>query len=302
MKKNIVIKVDVDTEKGTRIGVPNLISLFEKHRVKATFLFSLGNDRTGHTVFRIFRKGFLKKASRTNALRIYGISTLMNGLLKPAPHIAKKHDGIMRLTKEHGHEVGIHCYDHIRWQDHLRTMSTLEVREEVVKSIGAFQKVFGTSSKGIGSAGWQTNESAIKLYDEYGFLYSSDTRGKEPFLPVFGKRCYKTPQIPTNLATLDEVFGTVDPLHDYYFEKMHNFSAQNITNVMTIHAELEGMYFLEWFDEFLAKAIQQDYQFITLEEYAKSLTLKNLPCLPIEDLEIPGRSGTVACGGGDTAS
>ncbi len=36
------IKIDVDTDRGTRIGVPNLLALFDEFNVKATFLFSLG--------------------------------------------------------------------------------------------------------------------------------------------------------------------------------------------------------------------------------------------------------------------
>ena len=59
MKKYLALKIDVDTLKGTRLGVPALIELLKKHRAGATFLFSLGPDHTGRAIKRVFRKGFL---------------------------------------------------------------------------------------------------------------------------------------------------------------------------------------------------------------------------------------------------
>ena len=42
----IGLKVDVATLRGTREGVPALVELFRRHGVGATFLFTLGRDRT----------------------------------------------------------------------------------------------------------------------------------------------------------------------------------------------------------------------------------------------------------------
>src|SRR3990167_10026254 len=119
----IGIKIDVDTERGTRIGVPNLTKLLTELHVPATFLFTLGPDNTGRALKRIFRPGFFKKVSRTNVVGTYGLRTLLNGVLWPGPHIGRRHGEIMRAVRDAGHEVGIHCYDHIRWQDGLATMS-----------------------------------------------------------------------------------------------------------------------------------------------------------------------------------
>ena len=58
--KMLALKIDVDTFKGTKIGVPNLLALLKKHSADATFLFSLGPDHTGRAIKRVFRKGFLK--------------------------------------------------------------------------------------------------------------------------------------------------------------------------------------------------------------------------------------------------
>ena len=113
--KQVVLKVDVDTYLGTLQGVPALLELFARFNVKASFLFSVGPDNTGRAIRRIFRKGFLQKVGRTSVVSHYGLGTLMNGVLKPGPHIGKRASHIMREVVARGHEVGIHCYDHVRW-------------------------------------------------------------------------------------------------------------------------------------------------------------------------------------------
>ena len=48
----LALKVDVDTLAGTRVGVPELLRVFDRHGVRATFLFSLGPDHTGRAARR----------------------------------------------------------------------------------------------------------------------------------------------------------------------------------------------------------------------------------------------------------
>jgi len=113
----IALKVDVDCFRGTREGVPALMRLFDEFKVRATFLFSLGPDHTGRAIRRVFRPGFLSKVGRTSVVSHYGIRTLLYGTLLPGPHIGRRAGDILRSVANAGHEVGVHCYDHIRWQD-----------------------------------------------------------------------------------------------------------------------------------------------------------------------------------------
>ena len=54
----IVLKIDVDTLRGTREGVPNLARMLREHEAGATFLFSLGPDHTGWALRRAFITGY----------------------------------------------------------------------------------------------------------------------------------------------------------------------------------------------------------------------------------------------------
>ena len=92
----IALKVDVDTLRGTKEGVPNLARTLERFGLKATFLFSLGPDHTGWALKRVFKPGFLKKVSRTSVVEHYGIKTLLYGVLLPGPDIGKQAAAEMR--------------------------------------------------------------------------------------------------------------------------------------------------------------------------------------------------------------
>src|SRR5882724_1336898 len=171
MRPKLAIKVDVDTDRGTRIGVPNLLRVLRDFDLPACFLFSLGPDNTGKAIRRVFRPGFFKKVSRTNVVQLYGVRTLLNGTLLPAPHIGRRNEVILRKTRDLGCEVGIHCYDHFRWQDYVLTMSHEEISAEFGKARREFERVFGFPAQTAGAAGWQASGDSRAVYDEAGLRY-----------------------------------------------------------------------------------------------------------------------------------
>jgi len=290
------IKVDVDTDRGTRVGVPNLLNLFDGFGIKATFLFSLGPDNTGRAIKRIFRPGFLSKVSRTSVLSTYGLRTLLNGVLVPGPYVGRRNEGMMRFARDSGHEVGIHCYDHIRWQDGLAKMTRDEVHEEFGKARKEFERIFGEPAKTAGSAGWQANSFSLAAYDSAHLLYASDARGTHPFIPRCGGTVYKTLQIPTTLPTLDELLGRPEYPEDRIAGYYLSLLVPNKLNVLTIHAELEGMRQISLFKSLLEQVRERRIQVKRLDELAANLVNNPSP-LPVNDLisgTVDGRSGMLA--------
>ncbi len=160
MPIRLALKVDVDTDRGTREGVPNLVADCREVNAPACFLFSLGPDQTGRAITRVLRPGFFKKVSRTSVVQIYGVRTLLNGTLLPAPHIGRRNAGVMRAVRDAGFEVGIHCYNHYRWQDYVQTMSLAEVREEFIAARAEFLRIFGAEAQTAGAAGSICGSSA----------------------------------------------------------------------------------------------------------------------------------------------
>jgi len=290
------IKIDVDTDRGTRIGVPNLLALFDEFGIKTTFLFSLGPDNTGRAIKRIFRPGFLGKVGRTSVVSTYGIRTLLNGVLLPGPHVGRRNEGVMKLARDKGHEVGIHCYDHIRWQDGLAKMSRDEVYDEFGKAGKEFERIFGGPARTAGSAGWQANGFSLGAYDDAGLLYGSDSRGTHPFFPRVDGRVFKTIQMPTTLPTLDELLGRPEYPVDRMAEHYVSLLRPDALNVLTIHAELEGMRHQLLLRTLLELITSRSVQVVRLDDYANALLLKPaaIPACDLVSGAVDGRSGTLA--------
>lgn len=287
------IKVDVDTERGTRIGVPSLVSVLKEHAIPATFLFSLGPDNTGRAIQRVFRRGFLKKVSRTSVVQIYGIRTLMNGVLLPGPQIGKKHAKLLQNVSEQGFEVGIHAYDHQRWQDGVQKMTQPEIEAEFARARAEFQRIFGVACKTAGAPGWQVNAKTLAVYDLAALDYASDCRGSYPFFPKVDGTVFNTLQIPTTLPTLDELAGRpefpMEKLAAHYLSLLR----EDVPNIITIHAELEGMHYLTWFKEFLQVLLAYGVKFEKLDTIAQRYLAgrEKIPVCELIQAEVDGRSG-----------
>src|SRR5258708_7211905 len=203
----IGLKVDVDTLRGTREGVPRLTALFKKLNVDATFYFSVGPDHTGRAMRRVFRKGFAQKVARTSVLKHYGLKTLLYGVLLPGPDIGREGGAIMRGVRDGGFEVGLHTYDHVRWQDYVANASAAWTRIEFERGMNAFERVFGFYPKSHAAAGWQINAHALELEREYGLAFASDTRGRSPFWPMLAGKRSLLPPLPTTPPTLHALLG-----------------------------------------------------------------------------------------------
>ncbi len=294
----LALKIDVDTYRGTRDGVPRLVETLKRHRADATFLFSLGPDHTGRAIKRVFRPGFLGKVSRTSVLEHYGIKTLMYGTLLPGPDIGRECADLLRSVRDAGFEVGIHTWDHIRWQDHVAGKDLAWTAAEMQKSVRRFEEIFAEKPRTHGAAGWQMNDHAYRLEQEYGFDYASDCRGSEAFFPVVAGQTLKAPQLPTTLPTLDELIGinglTADNVHEHLLQLTNTPGGDH---VYTLHAELEGMRLLPVFKRLLAGWRTQGYELTSVRKLFASIDLARLPKHAVVWGTVPGRSGKLALQG-----
>jgi len=290
----LALKVDVDTYRGTREGVPRLVELLQKHRAGATFLFSLGPDHTGRAIRRVFRPGFFSKVSRTSVVSHYGVKTLLYGTLLPGPDIGRRCAGQMRAVRDAGFEVGIHCWDHVLWQDFVARADAGWTERQLRLAVDRFGEVFGAAPRVHGAAGWQTNAHALRLLDAMGFALASDGRGTHPFLPVADGQALRCPQLPTTLPTLDELIGRDGCDASNVAEHVLNLTADaRADHVYTLHAELEGMKLAPVFDRLLDGWRAQGYELVSLSGYASGLDPARLARHRVVEGEVPGRSGTL---------
>ncbi|MDR1123505.1 MAG: 4-deoxy-4-formamido-L-arabinose-phosphoundecaprenol deformylase [Elusimicrobiota bacterium] len=290
--KNILaLKVDVDTLKGYLEGVPRMAGVLARHNVKAGFYFSLGPDNSGRAIFRIFRKGFIQKMLRTNAPGTYGFKTMMYGTLLPAPMIAGANTRVMKDIFKAGHECGLHAWDHVKWQDKLPKLTAAQIKDDLKKAAVLFENILGVQPRAFAAPGWQLTAAALEALDSFKFDYVSNTRGRSPFMPSFEGRRFNTPEIPSTLPTMDEVFGA-DGIDDGNVAQYYLNLLKPGLNVHTVHAEMEGGAKIKQFEEIVKGALERGYEIKPLCDIAKEL--KDLPEGIIELGFLPGRAGAVA--------
>jgi len=293
----LALKIDVDTYRGTREGVPRLLEMLKQYGAGATFLFSLGPDHTGRAITRVFRPGFLGKVGRTSVLSHYGIRTLLYGTLLPGPDIGRRCAPILRSVRDAGFEVGVHTWDHVKWQDGVGSADEAWTDFQMALARNRFLEVFGEDPRVHGAAGWQMNVHAWRRTQRYGFDYCSDTRGTHPFVPVCRAEIVACPQLPTTLPTLDELIGLDGVTEANVAEAVLERTREARDHVFTLHAELEGMKLAPAFERLLEGWKSQGYELVALRELRASLDPASLPLHTVLDGEIPGRSGTLALQG-----
>jgi len=289
------LKIDVDTLRGTREGVPRLLEILQRHGIHATFLFSLGPDHTGRAIRRVFRKGFVGKVRRTSVMRHYGVKTLLYGTLLPAPDIGRRATSIMRSVSGEGHETGIHCWDHSRWQDGVASADAGWTRREMEHACERYVEIFREPPSTHGAAGWQMNVHALRLTQQLGFDYCSDGRGAYPHLPVWHGELIRCPQFPTTLPTLDELLGTDAITEENVAARLleRTQAAAADAQVFTLHAELEGARLAGVFEQLLIGWKAQGWALGPVRALRDAVEPLALPRCETMLAPIAGRSGTL---------
>ncbi len=293
MTATLGLKLDVDTLRGYREGVPALFELFDRLQVRATIFFSMGPDNSGKAIRRIFRKGFLSKMRRTSAVSTYGIKTMLYGTLLPAPRIVESEPSILLEAMARGHECAVHSWDHVQWQDNLDRMAPEAIRSSLRQAFDLFERITGKRSRACAAPAWKVNGESLSAQEELGLDYCSDSRGRFPFFPSWQNRTFSTLQIPSTLPTLDEILGL-----EGRTPKLANRTLleglENGINVHTFHAEMEGIGQIGLFESFLRECRAEGVRFSTLGEIAESLRKETIRTCRLAPGEIPGRAGSVA--------
>lgn len=289
----IGLRIDADTYRGTRYGIPNLIKLLARYRIRASIFFSIGPDNMGRHLFRLCRPDFLKKMLRSKAPNLYGWDIVCRGTLLPGPVIGKHLGAIVRAANESGHEIGLHAWDHHAWQVHVAQWNDNTIETSLRKGVRMLSSICGSVPECSAAPGWRCNNTTLVQKENFCFEYNSDCRGTSIFYPVVDGRALSQPQIPTTLPTYDEVIGCNGIRDKNYNDYLLSLVKPERLNVLTIHAEVEGMVCEPLFERFIISARSKKIKFVPLKELLFHTQRIDRGIISLGS--ISGRHGWVAC-------
>lgn len=285
----LALRIEVATLRGTREAAPRLAALLKEQRAGATFLFSLGPDRTGRAV------GALPAVPR---LKCYGPVALLSGTLLPGADIGTRCADAMRSVRAGGFEAGILAFDRAGWVRHAAGASEAWTREAMQRARARYEEIFDAPAITHGAPGWQMNRFAYRYTQRLGFRHCSDTRGSAPFIPVVNGEIAACPQLPTTLPTLDELFAVgLNP--DEAVRRLLELSRRPPPggHVYTLRAEVEGTMYEPVLRALLAGWRELGCDLVSLREYAAGLDLAHLPRRVVVERSMAGIRGTVSAHG-----
>ncbi len=279
------LKIDVDTYRGMKKGVPRLLSILAQFGMRATFFLSMGPDASGRAIFQMMKNPLLlKKMLRTNGGRLYGIKTALYGTLLPSPMIGLSFPRLIEQILSEGHEVEFHAWDHRRWQDELHTRSLEWIENWFDKGIEAYRRLAKQEPSSFGAPSWIIDDRVLNLVGKYSFRYLSCTRAKEPFIHKISGLI----EIPSDLPCFEEV-GVPEGIASIF--RMLKVGG---IHVLPVHAEAEGGIWDSHFIELCERLRTLDLRILPLSSIRALLESEVLPVREYRMERLPGRSSPCA--------
>ncbi len=272
------LRIDIDTYKGLRAGIPNLLDAFARYEVPASIYSVMGweGDILSTLKYRILRAKrvtFSNKeipGKKSSAAYMNYVKSV-RPLLFPVPFTTQK-KVFARMGSE-GHEVGTHGYIHVVWNG----LKRLEMEREFARKVAAYQKMYGLKPTGMCTPLGVHNKDVEDCAQQFGFtsvsyLGSDATKMYSPE----GKDFVLVP------STLHKGERCV-PLIEYYLTQglsadkvvAHTCAAIDASVAKTgfapmyIHPKIEGFVGLSCLRRVLAYVVDSGYDVLTTKDVAK---------------------------------
>lgn len=209
----LAFRFDVDSVTCWERGVPRLMGLARSREVRFTFFVNMGYSFNWTHNLRHFVRKKVRGSGPAPRIRAPSLPTRRKlgvaGVLKTMflnPRLGDRYRSTVDALRDEGHELGLHGgTDHVIWQRSLPELSRSEIDALLRPAYDEFTARYGAPA-GFACPGFVHSEDVYDLLDAYGFTYSSDELGEEPFRPSgAGGRVHEHFQVPVNVMGEDRV-------------------------------------------------------------------------------------------------
>ncbi len=233
IKRYFALRVDLESYKGIKYGLPNILDLLAEFDLKASFYLVMGGESNLIELLR-----YREKIKGERKIKVYTLKEKLRIALFPCDFVTKNLNIIRRILRE-GHELGIHGWKHRAW---TRALDKINIEEHIKKAKQKYIKLFSQIPISFAAPGFRTNMEVIKLLDKYGFKVISDLPGEKPF-KIKGTNIIN---VPVNICGNDNM-----PIIESLTQKRYNDDKivthlvhkikKTKYSVMYIHGLFEGM-------------------------------------------------------------
>ena len=172
MGKVFALRIDIESDKGIKFGLPKILCLLKKYNLKASFYLTMGGESN---LFELLK--YRKKLKGERKIKVFSFLEKLRMIFFPGDFVKNNHVILKRILDE-GHELGIHGWKHRAW---TRGLEKIDIKMELIKAINKYQKIFGRKPVSFSAPGFNTNREVIRFLERQGLKVISDLPGEKPF-------------------------------------------------------------------------------------------------------------------------
>ncbi len=165
------LRIDLESQKGIKEGLPKILKLLKKYDIKASFYLTMGGESN---IIQLFR--YRKKLSCERGIKIFSKIEIIRMVLFPKNFVRKNKKMLQEIINQ-GHELGIHGWKHRTW---TRGLEKINISRELSKSIKEYRKLFGKEPKSFCAPAFRINKKVIYELNKKDFEVISDLDGEKP--------------------------------------------------------------------------------------------------------------------------
>ena len=166
------MRIDLESQKGIKDGLPNLLKLFKKHGVKGSFYLTMGGESN---VFEILRNRGKLKTAAERKIELWSKKDKIRMVLSPID-FTKKNRRLLKKVIDDGHELGLHGWKHREW---TRNLENVDIKKRLRQMTDRYLEYFGRIPASWASPGFNVNKEVLKELERAKITHISDFDKKQ---------------------------------------------------------------------------------------------------------------------------